>query len=99
MFRLLIGIVIGIVIGVLVVAPNPELGNRFRTAWDEGRRMVLSLVSDAQDVAGEAVGEVRDATERAVGAVREGTDEAADAVREGADEVREETAPPREQQQ
>jgi hypothetical protein len=88
MFRLLIGIVIGIFIGVLVVAPNPELGDRFRTAWDESRRMVLSLVSDAQDAAGEAVGEVRDATERAAGAVRE-----------GADEVREETAPPREQQQ
>ncbi|HET6521406.1 MAG TPA: hypothetical protein VFG47_16530 [Geminicoccaceae bacterium] len=83
MFRLLIGVVIGILIGVLVIAPNPELGDRVRSAWDQGQRWVAALVSGAEDAAHEAADGVRDATDRA-----------ADAVREGADEVREEAPPP-----
>ena len=73
MIKFLLGLVVGVFIGVLVVAPNPELGERVRVAWDEGRRWVGGFVSEAEDAAGEAVDRVRETTGDALSGDEEAT--------------------------
>jgi hypothetical protein len=60
MIKFLLGLVVGVFIGVLLVAPNPELGDRVRNAWDDGRQWLAGFVSEAEDAAGEAVDRARD---------------------------------------
>ena len=65
MLKFLLGVVVGIFIGALVIAPNPEFGERVDAVWDNARGWIGGVAEEAGDAAEDVAGGVREAGERA----------------------------------